>query len=245
MTLPELRAQSLADYDCSVPQGPAKKAAGLAALDLVKDGMVVGLGTGSTVAYFLEGLRDRVRQGLRVTGVATSEATAQIARDFGIQLVSNGDTGVLENDLCVDGADRVDDEAHLIKGGGGALLREKLVAVHSCHRCIMVDPSKLVPRFDASFPLPVECFSFGIQSTLVRLAELGCEVSIRKVEGDVFVTDNHNLIVDGVFSSIEDPEALEVQLRSLVGVAETGLFCGMADTVIVGRNDDKVFSWSR
>lgn len=245
MTLKEIREQSQRGLDHLASQSAAKRVAAQSALNLVENGMVLGLGTGSTVAYFLEGLRDRVRQGLQVKGVSTSESTAEIAEQHGIELVSGGATDVLENDLCVDGADRVDDQGHLIKGGGGALLREKLVAVHSRHRCVMVDPTKLVVKFDDSFALPVECFPFGHRSTATLLSNFGCRVSLRQDGGVVFVTDNGNLIADCSFDLIADPSALEERLCKMVGVAETGLFCNMADTVIVGRNDEKVFVWTR
>lgn len=230
---------SLGDQDL------AKRAAAECALSLVRPGMVLGLGTGSTVDFFLQLLAEEVRRGLSVTGIPTSDRTQQRALELGIPLVNT--EGVfcdLRNDLCVDGADRVDANGQLIKGGGGALLREKLVATHSAKVCILTDPSKLRMVLDSSFALPVECLHFGIDSITAELASLGCEASLRcDAAKKPLLTDNGNLIVDCLFSKIEEPRSLELEMSSISGVMEVGLFCGMLDHLVVGVSDDTVKSW--
>ncbi len=219
----------------SQEQKAGKQAAAAAALELVEPGMSLGLGTGSTVRFFLEGLAGKIRAGLKVEGVPTSVGTEMMARELGIPL--RGDTGDfprLDNDLCVDGADRVDNEGHLIKGGGGALLREKMVAARSKRVCIMVDATKLEPVFSDSFPLPVEILPFGRENTVEELATAGCQPALRRTEEGLLVTDNGNNIVDCTFETIPDPAALELRLKSLVGVVEVGIFTNLLDTLVLG-----------
>lgn len=217
-------------------QKSGKRAAAQAALELVEPGMTLGLGTGSTVKFFLEGLAERVKAGLKVDAVPTSCGTEKLARDLGIPLLgSSGDFPRLDNDLCVDGADRVDNGGHLIKGGGGALLREKMVASRSKRVCIMVDATKLEAVFSDSFPLPVECLPFGRENTVAELATAGCRPVLRRAGDDLLVTDNGNNIVDCTFDSIPDPTALELRLKTLVGVVEVGIFTNLLDTLILGR----------
>lgn len=236
MSLPEFIATHGVKSMDSAAQGLAKKKAAEAALELVEDGMVIGLGTGSTVRYFLEGLAQRVKQGLKVEGVPTSIGTEAIARELGVPLLGAGDYARLDNDLCVDGADRVDNSGHLIKGGGGALLREKLVASRSRRVAIMVDATKLEPVFSDSFPLPVECLPFGRQNTLEELVTTGCRAALRRnADGEYLVTDNGNNIVDCSFDSIPEPAALQARIKSIVGVMEVGLFVNLMDTLILGR----------
>lgn len=237
MKLDAFIAQEARSLD-SQEQGLAKAAAATAALDLVQDGMTLGLGTGSTVAYFLEGLAARRKsEGIEVRGVPTSLGTQAIAEKFGIPLVSEKDFPLLANDLCVDGADRVDAHGHLVKGGGGALLREKMVAAASRRLCIMVDASKLEPVLTDSFPLPVECVTFGIESTRQHLAALGCVPRLRQVEGQPKLSDNGNYIFDCAFPTISDPATTQAKILAIPGVVEVGLFVSMMSTLILGRPD--------
>lgn len=219
-------------------QDRAKRAAAESVLALVEPGMTLGLGTGSTVEFFLQGLAGRVRDGLQIQGVPTSTQTEKRALELGIPLVGEGEFRVVKNQLCVDGADRVDQAGRLIKGGGGALLREKLVATHSSQVCILVDPTKLIPVFDSSFPLPVECLDFGVENTLEKIAQLGCEVSLRESSsGGGLRTDNGNVIADCVFHQIADPVATELRLSAIPGVVEVGIFSDLLDQLVVGFPD--------
>lgn len=215
----------------------AKKDAGAAAVRLVEDGMRLGLGTGSTVAFFLEELAQRIKtEGIRVFGVPTSESTRQQATRYGIPIAADS-TCDLTNDLCIDGADRVDRQGHLIKGGGGALLREKMVAYASHQLCIMVDPSKLRSTLDDSFPVPIECIQFGITSTMAHLEQHHCQPHLRQQGSQPYITDNGHVIVDCTFSKLTDPANMEARLLAIPGVVEVGLFCGMLNTLIVGHGD--------
>jgi ribose 5-phosphate isomerase A len=214
-----------------------KRVAAEQALDYVEDGMKLGLGTGSTAAKFVELLGGKVRSGLKVLCVPTSEATRVQAAALGIPLTTLDETPAL--DLTVDGADEIDEELRLIKGGGGALLREKIVAVASERVVIIADSSKRVDML-GKFPLPLEVVRFGLASTEQLIAKLaadsGCEGDIKLrigTDGKPFVTDNGNLILDCAFGSIDDPEALEDALKLVPGLVETGLFLGIADVGIV------------
>lgn len=219
-------------------QSAAKAAAAAAALTLVEDGMTLGLGTGSTVAFFLQGLAVRVKsEGLKVRGIPTSLGTQAVAERCGIPLVGAGQFPLLANDLCVDGADRVDDHGNLVKGGGGALLREKMVAAASRRLCIMVDATKLEPVLTDSFPLPVECVTFGIESTAAHLAALGCTPRLREADGSPRLSDNGNYILDCAFPSIPDPARTQAAVLAVPGVVEVGLFVGMMSTLVLGRPD--------
>ena len=225
-------------------QRAAKEAAANAALDFVESGMRVGLGTGSTVAYFLKGLARKIeRESLKIHGVPTSLETERLAREAGIPLWDRDSFAELENDLCVDGADRVNSQGALIKGGGGALLREKMVAAHSARLCILVDATKLETTFGESFALPVECLPFGIESTMRRLAEQGCVPTLRETAGAAFVTDNGNRVVDCSFSSIPDPEQVQARLLLVPGVLEVGLFVSMLSCLLLGRPDGSCQIW--
>lgn len=208
-----------------------KQAAGEAAAELVEDGMRLGLGSGSTVAYFLEALAERR---LDVAGVPTSEETAERCRDLNIRLLEPGD--VDELDLVVDGADEVDPELNLTKGGGGALLREKVVASMAAQLVIIATPDKRVERLGDSFPLPIEVVPFARWPVERRLASLGFEVTVRD-DGN-YRTDNGNLILDSRLpGGIENPEVMERTLALLPGIAENGLFIELADSVILGNDD--------
>ncbi len=212
-----------------------KRSAGIAAAALVRSGMSLGLGTGSTVAHFLDALAERIRaEGLDVRGVPTSLDTEGRARELGIPLV--GLDGVEALDLTVDGADEIDPEFDMIKGGGGALLREKVVASITRHMVVVVDSSKRVERLGSSFHLPVEVVPFALPVVERVYRGLGAEVRRRQRDGAPYRTDNGNAILDGVFpGGIADKHALESALRAQPGVVETGLFLGLARTLIVGR----------
>lgn len=210
------------------------------ALDYVKPGMRLGLGTGSTAVKFVDLVGARVAQGLDVICVPTSEATRVQAEGLGIPLTT------LENepelDLTIDGADEVDESLRLIKGGGGAHLREKIVAAASTQMVVIADDSKRVPKLGA-FPLPVEIVPFGWHTTMSKVGDAarmnGCKgpVTVRGSENDPFVTDNGNYILDCAFGEIDDPERVATQLSLIPGVVEHGLFIGLTHAaVIAGAN---------
>ena len=212
-----------------------KRLAGEAAVEFVEDGMVVGLGTGSTVRYFIERLGAMTAEGLKVTGVPTSMQTERLALKAGISL----DTleGHPRLDLAVDGADEVDHELNLIKGMGGALFREKIVAKAAKRFIVVVDSSKLVSRLGERTPVPVEVHVFGWKATVGWLGSLGCTPLLRKSGSAPYITDNGNFIVDCKFGPISDPPALEGRINNLPGVVQNGIFTDMADIVIVGKGD--------
>lgn len=212
------------------------------ALGFIEDGMVVGLGTGSTADHFIRGLGSRVAEGLSVSGVPTSNQTAELAKECGITVVDIDQVGGI--DATVDGADEVDPNLCLIKGGGGALLREKIVAAASDRMIVIVDESKLV-EFLGGFPLPIEIVQFGVSVTTAKIRKVlideGCSsqnLSLRRhANGDPFVGDGGNYILDCTCSSLIDPKKLAVRLSTVPGVVEHGLFIDMASTIIVGRED--------
>jgi ribose 5-phosphate isomerase A len=213
----------------------AKRAAGYRAAEMVEDGMVIGLGTGSTVYYMIERLAERVRGGLRVSGIPTSFQTAMRARDAGIPLTSLDDHPVI--DIAIDGADEVDPGFLLIKGRGAAHLREKCVAAAAKHFVVVVDEEKIVKRLGAA-PVPVEVLPFAIAPVMVRLRALGCTPVIReavKKDGPV-VTDNGNFVVDCTFRSLKNPKKLEAEIAAIPGVVGSGLFTSFEKktTVIIG-----------
>lgn len=212
----------------------AKKLVGEEAVKYIQDGMKVGLGSGSTVYWMIKKLGEYVEQGLDVTGVPTSQTTAQWAKEFGVPLTDFSELKQL--DVTIDGADEVDENLHLIKGGGGALLREKIVASAAKEFIIIVDDSKKVSHLGA-FPLPVEVIPFGWEVTANNISTLGCVPNLRQKDGEVFVSDNGNYILDCPFDKIPEPEKLHKELISLVGVVETGLFVDMTNKVIVGEGD--------
>jgi ribose 5-phosphate isomerase A len=214
-----------------------KAQAARAAIDLVKPGMRLGLGTGSTTYHFVELVGELVRNGLEVICVPTSEATRAHAEKLRIPLSSLDETPQL--DLTVDGADELDDQLRLIKGGGGALLREKIVATASDRMVVIADDSK-VSEVLGSHPLPVEVVRFGLRATMRLIealsAEAGCEgdIRLRPGQGDLpFITDQGNLLVDCAFHKIPEPEVLAFALKRVPGVVEHGLFLGLADLAIV------------
>lgn len=216
-------------------QDEAKRRAAEHAIELVRDGQVIGLGTGSTAKFAIEGLGRRIGEGLSITGVPTSSATETLARNVGITLVDLNEVHVI--DITIDGADEVDGDFNMIKGGGGALTREKLVALASNTRVILVDESKLVSKLGQLRSLPVEVLPFGWTLSGRRLCELGCTTSLRNQTGTPFVTDNGNYILDCEFGVIADPPVLERQIKLIPGVVDCGLFIGIADTLIIGSVD--------
>ncbi|KYK20102.1 ribose-5-phosphate isomerase [Thermoplasmatales archaeon SG8-52-4] len=210
-----------------------KKLAGEKAVDYIEDGMVVGLGTGSTVEYSLKKIGKLVRSGLKIKGIPTSVHTKRIAIKEQIPLTSLDVNPII--DLTIDGADEVDSDLNLIKGGGGALAREKIIAFNSTKVIIVIDDSKIVKALGIDFPLPVEVMKFGWTSTQKTLEELGCNVELRKIMGnEPYITDNSNYILDCEFERIEEPEQLEININNIPGVVENGLFIGLVDEVIVG-----------
>ena len=212
-----------------------RRAAAARAVEEVKDGMVVGLGTGSTAALAIEALGARVAAGLRVTSIPTSERSAALATQLRIPLTDFAAHRRL--DLTIDGADEVELRSlGLIKGRGGALLREKIVAAASARVIVVVDESKLVPRLGARGMLPVEIVSFGWQTVLERIARHGLAPRLRSAAGEPFVTDSGNYIADCAIEMLSNPATLDAQIAGIVGVVETGLFLGLASAVIVGRS---------
>ncbi len=210
-----------------------KRRAAERGLEYVEHGMVLGLGTGSTAAHAVRLLGERVRAGLDVRGVPTSRATQALAEACGVPLATLDE--VTRLDLTIDGADEVDPELRLIKGGGGALLREKIVASVSDRLVIVVDSGKLVERLGA-FGLPVEVTPFAANVVAAALEATGCRAALRcGAGGRPFVTDEGNVLLDCAYGAIGDPRALAASLNAIVGVVEHGLFLDMADIVIVGR----------
>lgn len=212
-----------------------KKLAAQAAVDLVTDGMILGLGTGSTAVIFIELLGKRMQQGLKVKGVPTSDASAQLAKKVGIPLVTLEEYPVL--DMDIDGADEVDPSLNLIKGGGGALLHEKIVAAASKKVIIIVDEKKLVDRL-GKFKLPVEVIPFARGSVEKTITEMGATAGLRKKDGNIFHTDENNIILDCDFGLIEDPRALSQKLNQVPGIVEHGLFVDLVERVIIGANNE-------
>lgn len=216
----------------------AKKAAALAAAQLVTGHMTIGLGTGSTAKLFVEAVGARVREGLHVRAVASSLASESLAREQGIEIVEFAAVQLI--DLTVDGADQADKQFNLIKGGGGALLREKILAYNSKRFVVVLDDSKLVDSLQPH-PVPVEIIPFAHELTLRQLAALGAVPKLRQQGGDPFITDNGNLIADCVFDSMGGVAELNRNINALPGVVESGLFeAGRISQVIAGYNDGRI-----
>lgn len=212
-----------------------KRLAAEKAVELVQDGMRVGLGTGSTAYFAIEAIGRLVQRGYEILAVPTSVASENHARALGIPLATLEEVGTL--DITIDGADEVDPNLDLIKGMGGALLREKIVAYSTRTEVIVVDDSKLVPRLGSRFPLPVEVVPFSHGRIRSYMEELGCRADLRGGNGP-FITDNGNLIYDLRFDKgISDPHALQSKLKEIPGVVETGLFLNMAKKVIVASGE--------
>lgn len=212
-----------------------KEAAARASLRFIKDGQVVGLGTGSTAAYFIQLLGEQVKRGLRVRGIPSSERSGEQAASLGIPLTSFEECP--EIDVTVDGTDEVDPEMRLIKGGGGALLREKIVASASKQYVIIADSTKRVPVL-GKFGLPVEVIKFAMPVVKKKIEALGAEVSPRRnKDGKSYLTDENNYILDCRFGEIRDAERLARKLSDMPGVVEHGLFIGMAGVVLIAEGD--------
>jgi len=217
------------------PRSEAKRRAAEFAVNLVRDGQVVGLGTGSTANYAIEALARMIKAGLKVIGVPTSTATARLAKSLGVPLVDLNDAGAIH--ITIDGADELDPDFNMIKGGGGALTREKLVAIASDRRVMLIDESKLVAALGQTRPLPVEVLPFCWTMTSRRLQAMDCVPRLREIEGGHFQTDNGNYILDCAFPPIANPAELEKSIKLLPGVVESGLFIGLDDTVVIGFDD--------
>jgi len=227
------------------PVDQAKNVAARRAIEFVEDGMRVGLGTGSTAAFMVRALGEMVREeSMRLRTVATSDQTAALAREVGLEVLEMADIRWL--DVTIDGTDEVDGSLNLIKGGGGALLREKIVATASDHMIIVADPSKSVTTLGA-FPLPVEVVPFGWQTSASLIEELlsSLDVAARKVvlreaDGDIVTTDQGNVILDLHLGRINVPGQLAMVINQVPGVVENGLFLDMCDTLIIGQSDGTV-----
>lgn len=220
-----------------------KRMAAEKALEFVEDGMILGIGTGSTVEYFIPKLGKKIKEEkLSIVGIPTSHRTKNLAKEHDIPISSLKEYP--EIDLTVDGADEVDPDLNLIKGGGGALTREKIVASVTKKEVIIVDESKLVQRLGLSFPLPIEVIPFGWHPVKMEIERrFGCNVNLRRSEGGPFTSDNMNYILDCEFpNGIDDPEYIEKELDSIPGIVEVGLFVNLADVVIAGTKEGiKIF----
>jgi ribose 5-phosphate isomerase A len=215
-----------------------KEAAARASLQFVKDGQVVGLGTGSTAAYFIKLLGEKVKQGLRIRGIPTSDRSRELALSLGIPLITLDDCQEIA--VTVDGADEVDPQLRLIKGGGGAMLREKIVASATKTMVVVADASKQVQRL-GKFPLPVEVIKFAQALITKRITAMGAHVSLRtNADGQPYVTDENNHVLDCRFGEIRDADALAQELSAMPGVVEHGLFIGMASVVLFARGSEIV-----
>ena len=216
-----------------------KKRVGVYAVDLVKQGITIGIGSGSTVYWFIEELGNRVKQGLEITAVPTSLQTAELAVKAGIPVSDLDNIDKLL--LTIDGADEIDPQGRLIKGGGGALLQEKIVAAASDELVIIADSSKLVPQL-GKFPLPVEVIPFGYKQVEQKIIAAGLckKISLRKKNSEIFVTDHGHYILDCDCERIPDASALNLSLHLIPGVVETGLFVNMVNKVIIGYESGKI-----
>jgi len=209
-----------------------KRAAALKAVEYVRDGMVVGLGTGSTAKHVILALGERIKKGLKIKGVSTSQETARLARKAKIPLLP--DDEVWPIDVAIDGADQVDTQFNLVKGGGGALLKEKIVAASAKRFIVVVDHTKRVQVLGGSFPLPVEIIPFGWRNTARKIEACGGKAVLRKRGGKIFKTETGHYILDVQIARIDRPAELELQLNALPGVVENGLFVARTSVLIVG-----------
>jgi ribose 5-phosphate isomerase A len=220
-----------------------KEAAAYAALKFIKPGMKVGLGTGSTANYFIRALAEKVRGGLDVKCIPTSKVSGDLAKSLGLELTTLEEAPFLE--VTVDGADEIDGEFRLIKGGGGALLTEKIVATSSRHLVVIADESKRVAKL-GKFPLPVEVVPFGVKATgwkmerAFKMVGLEPKMTLRVKEGKPFRTDAGNVIIDCACGVIKEPDRLEVILNNIPGVVNNGLFNGIAGIALIGKADGSV-----
>lgn len=219
-------------------QVSAKKAAGKAAADLIKNGMIVGIGTGTTASCFTDSLIERCRAGLKISAVATSKRSYQQAQEGGIPLIDI--ESIDKIDLTVDGADEIDSRKRMIKGGGGALLREKIIACMSSEMVVVVDSSKVVD-FLGHFPLPIEIIPFASHWIIKEIENLGYRGTLRKNKNELYVTDNGNYIYDIQLNyPCATPEKDEEKIKAVTGVVDTGFFFKLAGRVIIGHEDGTV-----
>lgn len=214
-----------------------KKQVGYRAAEFVEDGMIVGLGTGSTAHYMILALAERARKGLNITCLATSKASEKTALENGLPIIPFDQVDRI--DLAIDGADEIDKDLNLIKGGGGALLREKIIEQFAEKLIIIADQSKNVDLL-GDFKVPVEVVQFAWELTKREIEKIGGRVVLREKEGQVFITDNGNYIFDCDFGKISDPGGLSKKLNMIAGVVENGLFVDMADLVIIAYEDGQI-----
>ncbi|MCH9634594.1 MAG: Ribose-5-phosphate isomerase A [Chlamydiae bacterium] len=212
-----------------------KRAAGYKAAELIQPGMQVGLGTGSTAYYFIEKLIQRCKEGLKISGIATSKKSSDQAKAGGIPLIDPSELGIL--DIDIDGADEIDVKMQMIKGGGGALFREKIIANAAKEMIVVVDESKLVKRL-GKHPLPIEISSFGTPSILKKLENLGVKGILRKNSSELYKTDNGNYILDANLENYSgDLKQLDYKILAVPGVIESGFFWNLAKKVIIGYEE--------
>ena len=217
----------------------AKKRVASEAVKHVQDNFIVGLGSGSTAAYVIQQIGEKIRlEGLRISGVPTSHQAMMLAVHFSVPLTTLNEHPQL--DLAIDGADQIDRDLNLIKGGGGALTREKIVASAARQFVIVADETKLVEKLGTNHTIPIEVLPFALPTVMVKLRELKGKPVLREGGGKVgpLVTDNGNFVVDVDFGPVDDVKELDLQLKLISGVIETGLFVGMADVVYLGKPDD-------
>ncbi len=211
-----------------------KQAAAEKSVEFIEDGMIVGLGTGSTVNLMIDSLAKRIKKGLKIKAVATSKLTYQLAGALGIEVL---DLELVDKiDITIDGADEVDPDLNGIKGGGAALLYEKIVASNSTKNIWIIDSSKVVKKL-GKFPLPVEVIPYGSNLLFSKFEKMNFNPSFRKNEGKNFTTDGGHFLIDLCLKKIDDPVRMEEELKTYAGVVEVGLFTNIADMVIVGRGD--------
>lgn len=213
-----------------------KELVGTQAAELVQSGMTIGLGTGSTIEWLIKALGNKINSGLEIRAVSTSAASNKLAAQYNIQLIELNDAAKIQ--LAIDGADEIDQQLQLIKGGGGALFQEKMVASAAEEFVVIADHSKLVDQLGA-YPLPVEVMIFNwkqVEKQLIRQFDKPVQLRIKK-DGSPFVTDHGNYIIDISFGDIADPAAVNNTLHNIPGVIETGLFLGMAHKVLIGYPD--------
>ena len=216
----------------------AKQLAAQHAVQYVTDGMTVGLGTGSTSAFAIKAIGQKIQHGLNVKAVASSIESEQLAKDAGITIVPFSHINII--DIYIDGADEVDEHLNLIKGGGGALLREKILAFNSKQFVVIVDEHKLVKQL-GKFSLPVEVTPFALELTTRQLQKLGCTTTVRQKDGKSYITDNKNFVIDCDFQKIDQVEELHQLIKAIPGVVENGLFLNqMVSKVIVGYENGEV-----
>jgi len=213
-----------------------KKSVGEEAVTFVENGMKLGLGSGSTVYWMIRKLGERIKEeGIEVEGIPSSEQTAKWAREFGVPLTDF--SAVKELDITIDGADEVDENLQLIKGGGAALFREKIIAQAAKKLIIIVDSSKIVKTL-GSYPLPVEVLPFAWERTASEISKLGCDPELRMKDGKPLITDNGNYILDCPFGTIGSPRELDGKLKTIAGVIETGLFVDLTSQVILSDGEN-------